>query len=125
LKPWGSSFGVWSRAPWVDRDGVRGLPERAGLGDSGAAASMELWSRRLWGQDLRLGGFVDAGNVRSHDASGAATNPNANASSIGLLTHFQWRGQVALSASLAHVLRGAGVVTRDANRFDLTLVARY
>ena len=120
LKPWGSSFGVWSRAPWIDRDGVRGLADRAAPGDSGAQASAELWSRRLFGQDLRLGGFVDAGAVRS---SGPAND--ASASSLGLLAHWQLRGQVALSGNFAHVLRGAGSVADHSNRFDLTLVLRY
>ena len=129
LKPWGSSFGVWPRAPWIDRDGVRGLPERAALGDSGAAASAELWSRRLFGQDLRVGGFIDAGTVRRRDAASAAAvnsrNATANAGSLGVLTHYQWRGQVALSASLAQVLRGADAVSRDSQRFDLALLVRY
>ncbi len=120
LKPWGSSFGVWSRAPWLDHDGVRGLPDRAAIGDSGAQASAELWSRRLFGQDLRVGGFVDGGAVRSKAAGG-----DASASSLGLLVHWQLRGQVALSGSGAHVLRGAGNVADHANRFDLTLALRY
>jgi hemolysin activation/secretion protein len=120
LKPWGSSFGVWSRAPWIDRDGVRGLADRAVPGDSGAQASAELWSRRLFGQDLRVGGFVDAGTVRS---SGPASD--ASASSLGLLAHWQLRGQVALSCSFAHVLRGAGSVADHSDRFDLTLALRY
>ena len=120
LKPWGSSFGVWSRAPWLDRDAVRGLADRAVPGDSGAQASAELWSRRLLGQDLRIGGFVDAGAVQS---SGPASD--ASASSLGLLAHWQLRGQVALSSNFAHVLRGAGSVADHSNRFDLTLALRY
>ncbi len=120
LQPWGSSFGVWSRAPWIGRDGVRGLAERALRGDSGAQASVELWSRRLFGQDLRVGAFVDAGSV--HRVGPAQ---DANASSLGLLLHWQLRGQVALSSSAAHVLRGAGSVADDSNRFDLVLLLRY
>jgi hemolysin activation/secretion protein len=120
LQPWGSSFGVWSRAPWIGRDGVRGLAERAAPGDSGAQASAELWSRRLYGQDLRVGGFVDAGSV--HRVGPA---DNASASSVGLLGHWQLRGQVALSSSAAHVLRGAGSVGDHSNHFDLTLLLRY
>jgi hemolysin activation/secretion protein len=122
LRPWGSAFGVWSRAPWIGRDGVRGLPERSALGDSGAMASVELWSRRLWGQDLRFGGFVDAGTARSRSLVNSTA---VNASSIGVLTHWQLRGQLALTGSLAQVLRGAGAVEDHGSRFDLTLVARY
>ncbi len=122
LRPWGSAFGVWSRAPWIGRDGVRGLPERAALGDSGAQASVELWSRRLWGQDLRFGGFFDAGTARSRSL---VNSTEVNAGSIGLLAHWQLRGHLALTSSLAQVLRGAGVVADHSGRFDLTLVARY
>lgn len=122
LQPWGSSFGVWARAPWIGREGVRGLPERAALGDSGAQVSAELWSRRWFGQDLRVGGFVDAGTVHRN---GLAANTKSGASSLGALAHWQLRGQVALSSGVAHVLRGAGAVANASNRFDLTLVLRH
>ncbi len=124
LKPWGPSFGVWSRAPWIDRDGVRGLPERGGLGDAGAQASAELWSRRLFGHDLRVGAFLDGGTAHQRTA-GSASSDNANVASIGLLGHFQRRGRVALGLSAAHVPKGAGVVSDHSNRLDATLMLRY
>ena len=124
LKPWGPSFGVWSRAPWIDREGVRGLPERGGLGDAGAQASAELWSRRLFGQDLRIGAFLDGGTVYQRTPRPTSSD-SANVVSIGLLGHYQRRGQVALGLSAAHVLKGAGVVSDRSNRFDATLMLRY
>ena len=124
LKPWGPSFGVWSRAPWLERDGVRGVPQRAGLGDTGAQAAAELWSRRLFGHDLRLGGFVDGGTAR-RQSTGMGSSAHVNASSVGLLGHYQLRGQVALGLSAAHVLKGAGVVSDRSERVDLTLAMRY
>jgi|GEM_PF-929012 len=124
LQPWGSAFGVWQRAPWLHTTGVRGLPERALAGDSGAQGSIELWSRRLAGQDLRVGGFFDAGTIRRKDPAPGVTS-RANASSLGLAMHYQWRGNLALSMSAAHVLRGAGVVANHDNRVDVALVMRY
>ena len=124
LKPWGSAFGVSERAPWIDRLGVRGLPERAVAGDSGAQASAELWSRRLLGLDLRAGGFVDLGSVRRHHPR-PGDSAGASASSVGFNLHYQAQGQVALSLSAAHLLRGGGVVTNDSQRIDLVLAVRY
>ena len=124
LRPWGSAFGVWPRGPWLATEGVRGLPERSALGDSGALLSAELWSRRLFGQDLRVGSFFDAGTMRRH-SSAALGNTDPNARSLGLLSHYQWRGQVALGASAAQVLRGAGVVSDQSRRVDVTLAWRY
>lgn len=124
LQPWGSSFGLWPRGPWLHRDGLRGVPERAGLGSSGAVASAELWSRRLFAQDLRVGGFVDLGTAQRR-ATTAGSAGDAHAASLGLNAHWQLRGQLALAASAAHVVRGGGVVRNGANRIDLTLSARY
>ena len=103
---------------------MRGLPERSALGDSGALLSAELWSWRLFGQDLRVGSFFDAGTMRRH-SSAALGNTDPNARSLGLLSHYQWRGQVALGASAAQVLRGAGVVSDQSRRVDVTLAWRY
>ncbi len=124
LQPWGSAFSVWRRSPWIDTSGVRGLPERAATGDSGAQASAELWSRRLGGVDLRAGGFVDLGTVRRHQPA-AGVNGTANAASIGALLHFQVSGKLALSMHSAHVLRGADAVGRNAGSVGATLVVRY
>ena len=124
LEPWGSSFSVWPRAPWLQPVGVRGLPERALAGDSGAQASIELWSRRLVGQDLRVGGFFDAGTVRRKDPAAGVTG-SANASSLGAAMHYQWRGNVALSMTAAHVLHGGGVVAKGGGRVDAALMLRY
>lgn len=122
VRPWGSSFGVWPRAPWIERDGVRGLTERAGAGDSGGAASVELWSRRLLGHDLRVGGFVDAGRVSRHTAS---TMSSLSATSVGVTSHYQWRGGVSFATSLAHVPHGGGAAADHSERFDLALFFRY
>ena len=124
LQPWGSAFSVWRRAPWLDTGGVRGLPERAATGDSGAQATAELWSRRLGGVDLRAGSFVDLGTVRRHQPA-AGVNGTARAASIGALLHYQLRGNVALSMHAAHVLRGADAVGRNAGSVGATLVMRY
>jgi hemolysin activation/secretion protein len=124
LQPWGSSFGLWPRAPWLHRDGLRGLPERGVAGDSGAAASAELWSRRLWGQDLRIGGFVDVGRVQ-RDAPAPGLERSDDAASLGLNLHWQQRGQFAVSASLAHVADGGGAVRGGAQRVDVSLAARF
>lgn len=124
LQPWGSAFAVWQRAPWMDSGGVRGLPERAATGDSGAQASAELWSRRFGGADLRAGAFVDLGMVRRHQPV-AGINVAAHAASVGALLHYQLRGNVALSMHAAHVLRGADAVGRNAGSVGATLVLRY
>ena len=124
LRPWGSAFTVWNRAPWIDTGGVRGLPERSAAGDSGAAASVELWSRRLAGVDLRAGGFVDLGTVRRH-LPAVGVNRSANAASIGALLHYQLRGNVVLSMHAAHVLQGADAVARNAGSLGATLALRY
>ena len=121
-RPWGASFGFWPRAPWMARDGVRGLAERAGAGDSGGAVSVELWSRRLFGHDLRVGGFVDAGRVSRHNVS---ANQTLSAGSVGVTSHYQWRGQVALAAGLAHVLHGGDAAADRSERFDLVLNFKY
>ena len=121
-KPWGSSFGLWPRSPWIERDGVRGLAERAATGYRGAQASIELWSRRLWGQDLRFAAFIDAGTVRAK----APSLPHSdNASSAGVLAHWQWRGQLAFALSAAQLLDGGRSTADHSKRIDLTLVARY
>ncbi len=124
LQPWGSAFAVWNRAPWIDSGGVRGLPERAASGDSGAQASVELWSRRLVGIDLRAGGFVDLGTVRRNQPV-AGLPGRSNAASIGALLHYQLRGNVAFSMHAAHVLRGADAVGRNTGSIGATLVVRY
>ena len=124
LQPWDSAFAVWRRAPWIDSGGVRGLPERAATGDSGAQASAELWSRRFGGVDLRAGGFVDLGTVHRHQPA-AGVNGNVHAASIGALLHYQMSGMLALSMHAAHVLRGADAVGRNAGSVGSTLVLRY
>jgi hemolysin activation/secretion protein/phosphohistidine phosphatase SixA len=124
LQPWGSSFGLWPRAPWLHRDGLRGLPERSAAGDRGAAASAELWSRRLWGQDLRVGGFVDLGLVQRR-ASAPGLERSEDAASLGLNLHWQQRGRFALSASLAHVPDGGGAVRGRSQRVDVSIAARF
>ena len=124
LQPWGSAFGVWQRAPWIGTAGVRGLPERALAGDSGAQGSAELWTRRIGGQDLRIGGFVDLGTVRRVNPA-PGVSANVSASSLGALLHYQLRGNVALSLSAAHVLRGGGAVENRSSRVDLALIVRY
>lgn len=124
LLPWGSAFGVWQRAPWIGTGGVRGLPERALSGDSGAQGSVELWSRRIGGQDLRVGGFVDLGTVRRVNPA-AGVSANVSASSLGALLHYQLRGNVALSLSAAQVLRGGGAVENRSGRVDMALIVRY
>ena len=124
LQPWGSAFSVWQRAPWIGSSGVRGLPERAASGDSGAQASVELWSRQIGSHDLRAGGFVDFGTVRRNQPVPGLAG-RANAASIGALLHFQLRGNVALSLHAAHVLRGADAVARNTGSVGATLVMRY
>ena len=124
LQPWGSAFGVWQRAPWIGTAGVRGLPERALAGDSGAQGSAELWTRRIGGQDLRIGGFVDLGTVRRVNPA-PGVSANVSASSLGALLHYQLRGNAALSLSAAHVLRGGGAVENRSGRVDLALIVRY
>ncbi|MBL8325866.1 MAG: hypothetical protein JNJ89_13025 [Rubrivivax sp.] len=124
LAPWGSAFGVWTREPWLHRVGLRGLPERAVAGDGGALASAELWSRRLCGQDLRIGGFVDAGTVRRHDVP-AGGEPNAGATSAGVVAHWQLRGRLAASLSAARLVDGAAGYGSGTRRIDLTLVGSY
>ena len=76
------------------------------------------------GQDLRVGGFFDAGTIRRKDPAPGVTS-RANASSLGLALHYQLRGNLALSMSAAHVLRGGGVVANHDNRVDAALVIRY
>ena len=124
LSPWGSAFGVWSRAPWLHPTGVRGLSERALAGDSGALVNLELWSRRLLGQDLRVAGLIDAGMVRRNDSiAGVAAHDTA--ASIGLGVHYQWRGNLAVSMTAARVLRATAGAGRHDNRIDAVLVLRY
>lgn len=122
LQPWGSAFGVWPRDPWIERGGVRGLAERAGAADSGGTGSVELWSRRLLGHDLRVGAFADAGRASRRGSAGTSS---FSASSVGVATHYQWRGQIALAAGLAHVLHGGGVAADRTERFDVGLFVRY
>ncbi len=124
LQPWGSAFGVWPRGPWIGTGGVRGVPERALTGDSGAQGSVELWSRRIGGHDLRVGGFADLGTVRRVSPA-AGVSANVSAASLGALLHYQLRGNVALSLSAAQVLRGGEVVANRSGRVDLALIVRY
>lgn len=124
LAPWGSAFGVWRREPWLHRAALRGLPERALAGDDGAVVSAELWSRRLAGHDLRIGGFVDAGEVRRRVAS-AGSGDRDTATSGGVVAHWQWRGQLAAAFSAARLLNGGGGYRRGAQRVELTLAGSY
>lgn len=125
LAPWGSAFGVWSREPWLHRVGLRGVPERAIAGDDGALVSAELWSRRLWGHDLRIGGFVDAGQVHRRGGAGTGLDARPSASSVGVGAHWQRRGQLAAALSAAQLVDGADSLRRGARRVDFTLVASY
>lgn len=59
------------------------------------------------GQNLRVGGFINAGSIRRKDLAPGLTT-RANASSLGLALDYLWRGNRALPMSAAHVLRGAG-----------------
>jgi hemolysin activation/secretion protein len=124
LAPWGSAFGVRAATPWLEGRGVRGLPERAHVGDSGLVTSVEVWSWRFGGADLRAGAFIDAGVVRRNNALPGTPARDA-AASIGLGLHFQRRGNVALALSFAHVLAGGGAVQDNAQRLDATLIASY
>ena len=124
LAPWGSAFGVAPREPWLHRAGLRGLPERALGGDVGALASVELWSRRLEGLDLRAGGFVDAGQVRRRNAP-PGIEARSSATSLGLALHWQLRGHLAASLAAAQLLDGGGAYRNGTRRVDLTLVAGY
>ena len=59
------------------------------------------------GQNLRVGGFINAGSIRRKGLAPGLTT-RANASSLGLALDYLWRGNRALPMSAAHVLRGAG-----------------
>lgn len=122
---WGTPFGVFSRMPWIEAGGVRGLGERAVTGDAGAQASVELWSWRLLpGQDLRAGVFCDVGQVRRRSAiSGERAADSASSTGVGL--HYQWRGQIAATIHYAHVLHAPSDAGAGRDRVHASVAMRF
>ncbi len=119
LAPWGSAFGVWERAPWLHRTALRGLPERALTGERGAAGVAELWSRRLFGQDLRTGAYLEAGRARRVNGG------TSRATGLGLALHHQQGGRVALAASVGRLWTSGAAPPHNSTQAELTMALRW
>jgi len=88
---------------------VRGTPERALSGDSGAALSVELTTPVLY-PGLRLLGFVDAGWLASLNTAASTSGKRASdqlaSAGLGLRYSLGW---LNLSADWGHVVSGANL----------------
>lgn len=95
----GEQFGIGGA------NSVRGFDERALAGDSGAAASLELWGPPM-SQSLRLLGFVDLGYRKLEDPL-PTDDSSVTLASTGLGLRWSWQEQLSIRADLARVARGA------------------
>jgi len=112
----GGALAAWGGWPWGGTATVRGFEERTVTGDRGAVASVEFWSRRLVGHDLRVGAFVDLGYVsRERVASGQPASDTV--ASAGLAARWRLDRRIQVRADLAHVVDGTADRARGSHRF--------
>lgn len=119
----GEQFGIGGAAS------VRGYLERELSGDSGLQASVELVTPKLgWlgsNADLRLLGFLDAGQVNNRaDAACHASKTRCTLSSAGLGLRLAW-GPVQLRLAAARAFDDAATTQRGDWRGHVALAASF
>lgn len=121
----GEQFGIGGASS------VRGYDERELSGDSGAAASLELWSPDvaatfgLGGSSLRAIAFVDGGWVSNHGNLGCQLDrTRCSLGAIGIGLRYS-AGPLQLRADLAHALDDARRTGRHDTRLQFSLVYRF
>jgi hemolysin activation/secretion protein len=102
---------------------VRGYRERIVSGDSGVAASLEVWTPPLK-YDIRAIGFVDAGYSELEDSLPGEPD-SENLLSIGTGLRWFWKRNFSLQLDLAHTLSDAGEDDSGDTRVLFNLIARY
>jgi len=102
---------------------VRGYHERIVAGDSGIAASLEVWTPPVK-YDIRAIGFVDAGYSKRKDTLPGESD-SENLLSIGAGLRWFWARNFSLQLDLAHTLSDAGADDSGDTRVIFNLVARY
>lgn len=108
---------------------VRGYQERELSGDSGVQASLELTTPKLgWlgaNADLRLLGFVDAGQISNQaDTACRAGKTRCTLSSAGLGLRLGW-GPVQLRLAAAHAFDDAAATHRGDWRGHVSVAASF
>jgi hemolysin activation/secretion protein len=102
---------------------VRGYHERIVSGDSGIAASLEVWTPPIK-YDIRIIGFLDAGYSKLQDPLPGETG-SEDLLSIGAGLRWFWYRNFSVQMDLAHTLSDAGADDSGETRVLFNLVARY
>jgi hemolysin activation/secretion protein len=95
----GEQFGLGGAAS------IRGAEERAVTGDSGVAATLEIYTPELY-TGLRLLGFSDNGYIERHDAQPGETS-HETLQSVGFGLRFSWQNAAQLSVDYGYITHGS------------------
>ncbi len=123
--------GQWSDEPLISGEqfgvggarSVRGYEERTVAGDSGFAASIELWAPTL-PNDARFIGFLDAGHRRNKNPQPGEQKSDA-LSSVGIGFRWFYQSTAVLEADLARTLNEAGGIDSGHYKAHVSLLIRY
>jgi hemolysin activation/secretion protein len=102
---------------------VRGYHERIVAGDSGVAASVEVWTPSLW-YGVHAIGFVDGGHTWINDRLPGETG-SEDLYSVGAGLRWFWRRYLSLQLDVAQTLSDAGEDDAGTTRVLFNVVARY
>ncbi len=120
----GGALPAWSGWPWGGMATVRGFEERTVLGDTGFVSSVEFWSRRLFGHDLRAGGFWDWGHVTREDVPAGQLNAET-ITSVGAALRYRLDRRVQGRLDFAHVVRGTADRPEGSHRLFLSVLLTH
>ncbi len=120
----GGALPAWGGWPWGGTATVRGFEERTVLGDTGFASSVEFWSRRLFGHDLRAGGFWDWGHVTRENVPAGQLDAQT-ITSIGAALRYRLDRRVQARLDFAHIVRGTADRPEGSHRLFLSVLLTY
>lgn len=135
----GRIAGQWTRDGLVNGEqfsiagstSVRGYEEREITGDSGAVATLELYTPSLLPADarpqsaLRVLGFVDAGKAWNRlDTPCRGAQTSCTLAAVGLGMRLNWE-KLQLRLDVAHALKSANLTQSGDNRAHLQLIYSF
>ena len=120
----GGALPAWGGWPWGGMATVRGFEERTVLGDSGFVSSVEFWSRRLLGHDLRAGGFWDWGHVTRENLPAGQLDAET-ITSIGAALRYRLDRRIQGRLDFAHIVRGTADRPEGSHRVFLSVLVTY
>ena len=95
----GEQFGLGGAAS------IRGAEERAVTGDSGVAATVEIYTPELY-TGLRLLGFSDNGYIERHDPVAGETS-HETLQSVGVGLRYSWQNAAQVSVDYGYITHGS------------------